>query len=355
MNLKRLLNIAQEADKIGDYVTADKVTNLLKTAQGGAYSVYPNQAVQTNTNSAYPNQATQVNTNAALTDQQYNMINGQYISNIINGAHTWNSAAVKLKSLPPNSIPMGTYKGSPEYQQSVQTQYTVTDKMAKLFDAIRQDNRLTQQQKEEIIAEGEANMNKINSQYNSGQLQQTPGLQISGGEGYAPIPMKNDQGQYEGMPPAPQMNQQMPQQGGVYNPGMAAGATNYTPGVVNVAQPQMTERQRLDAEMNNLKAMSHGASQAHYQKQVAQQADAEKARQSRINYGPAATPTYLKGTNTSAPYQANPNAPVNPNLYGTGYASRAMQPQYPQYPQTPQQQAQPQQQYPYNQRRNPNS
>jgi len=136
---------------------------------------------------------------------------------------------------------------------------------------------------------------------------------------------------------------------------MAAGATYYTPGVVNVAQPQMTERQRLDAEMNNLKAMSHGASQAHYQKQVAQQADAEKARQSRINYGPAATPTYLKGTNTSAPYQANPNAPVNPNLYGTGYASRAMQPQYPQYPQTPQQQAQPQQQYPYNQRRNPNS
>jgi hypothetical protein len=44
MNLERLLNIAQEADKIGDYVTADKITNLLKTAQGGAYSVYPNQA-----------------------------------------------------------------------------------------------------------------------------------------------------------------------------------------------------------------------------------------------------------------------------------------------------------------------
>jgi hypothetical protein len=43
MNLKRLLNIAQEADKNGDYVTADKVTNLLKTAQG-QYSVYPNQA-----------------------------------------------------------------------------------------------------------------------------------------------------------------------------------------------------------------------------------------------------------------------------------------------------------------------
>ena len=33
MNIKRLLEIALEADKIGDYVTADRVTNLLKTAQ----------------------------------------------------------------------------------------------------------------------------------------------------------------------------------------------------------------------------------------------------------------------------------------------------------------------------------
>ena len=232
MNLKRLLNIAKEADKIGDYVTADKITNLLKTAQGGAYSVYPNQAA---------------------------------------------------------------YQRTPQQSQ---------------------------------------------------QLKQAPKTNAS-------MPSLPDmQAQ---MPSMPQMNQQMPQQGGVYNPGIAPGATIYTPGVVNVAQPQMTEQQRLDAEMNNLKAMSHGASQAHYQKQVAQQADAEKARQSRINYGPAASRTYLEGTNTSAPYQANPNAPVNPNLYGTGYASRAMQPQYPQYPQTPQQQAQPQQQYPYNQRRNPNS
>ena len=48
MNLKRLLNIAQEADKIGDYVTADRVDNLLKTAQG-QYSVYPNQAAYSRT------------------------------------------------------------------------------------------------------------------------------------------------------------------------------------------------------------------------------------------------------------------------------------------------------------------
>ena len=33
MNIQRLLYIAQEADKNGDYITADKVDNLLKTAQ----------------------------------------------------------------------------------------------------------------------------------------------------------------------------------------------------------------------------------------------------------------------------------------------------------------------------------
>ena len=33
MNIERLLEIAIEADKMGDYVTADKVDNLLKTAQ----------------------------------------------------------------------------------------------------------------------------------------------------------------------------------------------------------------------------------------------------------------------------------------------------------------------------------
>jgi hypothetical protein len=59
--------------------------------------------------------------------------------------------------------------------------------------------------------------------------------------------------------------------------------------------------------------------------------------------------------NTEEQYNFNPNAPTNLNLYGTGYASKAMQPQQPQPPQTPQQQAQPQQQYPYNQRRRPNN
>lgn len=338
MNFKRLLIIAQEADKIGDYVTADKVTNLLKTAQG-QYSVYPNQN-------------SQVNTNIASSDQQYNTLNNQYITNIISNAHAWNSAMAKKNSY-------GTPGTAGYNQQEIDKLYasmnTISEKLRNLFEAIRQDKRLNQQQKEQMIFEGQTSMDSINAKYESGQLQQTPGLQISGGSGTAAIPYKDEQGQYINLSSAPQQTQQMPQQGGVYNPGMAAGATYYTPGVVNVAQAQMTEQQRLDAEMNNLKAMSHGASQAHYQKQVAQQAYAEKARQSRINYGPAPTPTYSQGTNTSAPYQANPNAPVNPNLYGTGYASKAMQPQQPQSPQTPQQQAQPQQQYPYNQRRNPNS
>jgi hypothetical protein len=68
----------------------------------------------------------------------------------------------------------------------------------------------------------------------------------------------------------------------------------------------------------------------------------------------------LLGTSASQNTKSflNPNAPTNMNLYGTGYASLAMQPQQtqpPYNPQQPQQQMQPQQQYPYNQRRNPNS
>ena len=234
MNLKRLLNIAQEADKIGDYVTADKITNLLKTAQGGAYSVYPNQAAYQRT----PQQSQQ------------------------------------LKQVPKTNASMSSL----------------------------------------------------------------PDMQVQ-------------------MPSMPQMNQQMPQQGGVYNPGMAPGATYYTPGVVNVAQPQMTDEQKAFADLRGSGVyQSLAKSRGVMDQRLQAQADAEnKARQLRINYGPAATPTSLEGTNTSAQYQANPNAPVNPNLYGTGYASKAMQPQQPQSPQTPQQQAQPQQQYPYNQRRNPNS
>ena len=45
MNINRLLHIAQQADIEGDYVTADRVTNLLKTAQG-QYSVMPANTTQ---------------------------------------------------------------------------------------------------------------------------------------------------------------------------------------------------------------------------------------------------------------------------------------------------------------------
>jgi hypothetical protein len=221
MNLKRLLNIAQEADKIGDYVTADKITNLLKTAQGGAYSVYPNQAA---------------------------------------------------------------YQRTPQQSQ---------------------------------------------------QLKQAPKTNAS-------MPSLPDmQAQ---MPSMPQMNQQMPQQGGVYNPGMAPGATYYTPGVVNVAQPQMTDEQKAFADLRGLKGQVYQANQVAYQ-------NSQRPRQYPI-YQTYQQPVY-QGTNTQDQYNFNPNAPTNLNLYGTGYASKAMQPQQTQ--QAPQQQMQPQQQYPYNQRRNPNS
>jgi hypothetical protein len=231
MNLKRLLNIAQEADKNGDYVTADKVTNLLKTAQGGAYSVYPNQAA---------------------------------------------------------------YQRTPQQSQ---------------------------------------------------QLKQSPKTNAS-------MPSLPDMQNQKQMPSMPQMNQQMPQSGGVYNPGMAAGATYYTPGVVNVAQPQMTDKQKAYADLNGLRGQFQQADQVVKQQSmqpkqypIYQNAPAER------QYAQVVTP----GMNTEEQYNFNPNAPTNMNLYGTGYASKAMQPQQPQSPQTPQQQAQPQQQYPYNQRRNPNS
>jgi hypothetical protein len=231
MNLERLLNIAQEADKIGDYVTADKITNLLKTAQGGAYSVYPNQAA---------------------------------------------------------------YQRTPQQSQ---------------------------------------------------QLKQAPKTNAS-------MPSLPDmQAQ---MPSMPQMNQQMPQQGGVYNPGMAPGATYYTPGVVNVAQPQMTDEQKAFADFRgNLKGQVYQANQVAYQ-------NSQRPRQYPI-YQTYEQPVY-QGTNTQDQYNFNPNAPTNLNLYGTGYASMAMNPQLQQQQtqppynqqQQPQQQPQPQQQYPYNQRRNPN-
>jgi hypothetical protein len=151
----------------------------------------------------------------------------------------------------------------------------------------------------------------------------------------------------------PQMNQQMPQQGGVYNPGMAPGATYYTPGVVNVAQPQMTDEQKAFADFRGLKGQVYQANQVAYQ-------NSQRPRQYPI-YQTYQQPVY-QGTNTQDQYNFNPNAPTNLNLYGTGYASMAMNPQLQQQQtqppynqqQQPQQQPQPQQQYPYNQRRNPN-
>jgi hypothetical protein len=233
MNLKRLLDIAQEADKIGDYVTADKVTNLLKTAQG-QYSVYPNQAAYFRT----PQQSQQM-----LADKQN-------------------------QNIPANQMPS--------------------------------------------------------------------------------MPQMNQQ-----MPSMPQMNQQMPQQGGVYNPGIAPGATIYTPGVVNVAQPQMTDEQKAFADLRGLKGQVYQANQVAFQ-------NSQRPRQYPI-YQTYQQPVY-QGTNTQDQYNFNPNSPTNLNLYGTGYASMAMNPQLQQQQtqppynpqQQPQQQTQPQQQYPYNQRRNPN-
>ena len=320
MNIKRLLNIAQEADKNGDYVTADKVTNLLKTAQG-QYS-------------GYPNQNSQVNTNIASSDQQYNTLSNQYLTNIISNAHAWNSAMAKVKSY---GAPGTAGYNQQEIDKLYASMNTITENNKNVFEAIKQDKRLTEVQKGQMNAQGSIAMSNVNAKYESGQLQQTPGLQISGGPGTAAIPM------------ASQQPQQMPQQGGVYNPGMAPGATYYTPGVVNVAQPQMTEEQKAFADFRGLRAQVQQADQVvRYQSM--------QPRQYPI-YQTYQQPVY-EGTNTQAQYNFNPNAPTNMNLYGTGYASKAMQPQptQPPYnPQQPQQQMQPQQQYPYNQRRNPNS
>ena len=142
------------------------------------------------------------------------------------------------------------------------------------------------------------------------------------------------------MPAMPQMNQQMPQQGGVYNPGMAPNAVYFNGANLKKPQPQMTEEQKAFADLRgtgiyNSLARSRGVMDQRLQAQ----AEAErKAKQSRINYGPAATPIWLQGSNTSAPFVPNPNAPINPQLYGSGYASMAMAPQQlmPQQPQTQQ-------------------
>ena len=197
MNIKRLLNIAQEADKNGDYVTADRVDNLLKTAQG-QYSVYSNQAA---------------------------------------------------------------YSRTP-------------------------------QQSQQMLAAQQNQNNPANQQM-------------------------------------PQMNQQMPQQG--YNPGTAPGSVYFTGNTVNRPIPQMTEEQKAFAKLRGTGVyQSLARSRGVMDQRLQAQADEEnKARQSRINYGPPATPTHLQGTDTGSPYVPNPNAPINPKLYGTGYASMAMMPQQP--------------------------
>ena len=219
MNIERLLEIALEADKIGDYVTADRVTNLLKTAQGGAYSVYPNQA-------AYSR---------------------------------------------------------------------------------------TQQQSQQML---QAQQNQSKS-----ATQQMPAM-----------PQINQQ-----MPAMPQMNQQMPQQGGIYYAPMAPGAVYFDGATVNKPQPQMTEEQKAFAKLRGTGIyQSLARSRGVMDQRLQAQAEAEKkAKESRINYDPAAIPRFLEGTNTQAEYVPNPNTPINPQLYGSGYASMAMAPQQP-MPQQPQ-------------------
>ena len=231
MNIKRLLNIAQEADKIGDYVTADRVDNLLKTAQG-QYSVYPDQAAYSRT----PQQSQQM-----LAAQQ------------------------------------------------------------------NQNNPANQQMPQ---------MPQMN--------QQMPQM-----------PQMNQQ--------MPQMNQQMPQQG--YNPGTAPGAVYFTGSAVNKPIPQMTEEQKLFADLRGLRGQVQQADQ------VAKQ---QSMQPIQYQIDQAYQQPFYQGTNTQAQYNFNPNAPTNVNLYGTGYASKAMQPQATQPPYNPQQQTQLQQQYPYNQRRRSN-
>lgn len=186
MNIERLLYIAQEADKIGDYTTADKVDNLLKTAQ-------------------------------------------------------INSLMPAMPDMP---------------QASLQAQ---------------QNNRVPG------LTQIEKNVN----------------LNLTG----QPI-----------------------SQNGVYYAPMAPGATYYTPGVVNIAQPQMTEEQKAFADLRGLRGQ-------------VQQADQVVKKQ---NLQPRQYPIYqtyqqpvFQGTNTQEQHNSNSNAPVNPKLYGTGYASMAMAPQQP--------------------------
>ena len=132
----------------------------------------------------------------------------------------------------------------------------------------------------------------------------------------------NSMPQMPNMPAMPQMNsqtqQQPTQQGGIYYAPRAAGATYFTPGVVNVAQPQMTEQQKAFADLRNLRGQVQQADQVVQKQRM-------KPKYYPI-YQAYQQPVY-QGTDTQDQYNFNPNAPTNLNLYGTGYASKAMQPQ----------------------------
>lgn len=292
MNLKRLLNIAQEADKNEDYVTADKVTNLLKTAQG-QYSVYPNQAAYERT----PQQSQQ-------------MLNPQEEKNFYNQLFQRIQNAHKL------SAPYREREVA-----DIKTQ--VNNNLAKYPSLSKLQPYLDMNQ-----------MNAKNTNYQIQKYEQQKRLdQIETAKYIMGLPSS-----YQPSPVS------------TYYAPLAPGATYFTPGVVNVAKPQMTDEQKAFADLRGLRGQVQQADQ------VARQ-NAQRPRQYPI-YQTYQQPVY-QGTNTQEQYNFNPNAPTNLNLYGTGYASMAMnpqmQPQQFQPPYNPQQTPQqPQQQYPYNQRRNPN-
>ncbi len=294
MNLKRLLNIAQEADKNGDYVTADKVTNLLKTAQG-QYSVYPNQAAYERTpqQSQQMLQAQQQPQEKQLFDQLFQRIQNAHK---IMGPNRQREILDIQSQIDNNSIQYPSLRKLQSYLSMVKMNAKNTNYQIQNYE---QQKRLEQIEKVKSIM-------GLPSTY-----QQSPVSTY-----YAP---------------------------------MAAGATYFTPGVVNAPPPQMTDEQKAFAKLRGTgiyQSLSKSNGVMDQRLQAIENAE-NKARQSRIYYGPAAG-------------QANPNASINPNLYGTGYASMAMNPQLqPQPPYNPQQQLQQQpqqqpqqQQYPYNQQPN---
>lgn len=292
MNIKRLLSIAQEADRIGDYVTADRVTNLLKTAQG-QYFVYPNQAAYDRT----PQQSQQM-LQAQNSQEEKNFYNQLFLR--IQNAH---------KIMGPNR------------QREVLDIQTQIDNNSSKYPSLRNLQPYLSMDK----------MNAKNTNYQIQNYEQQKRLeQIE--------KVKSIMG-------LPSTYQQSPVS--TYYAPIAQNAVYFDGATVNKPQPQMTEEQKAFADLRGLRGQVQQADQVVQQRSM-------QPRQYPI-YQTYQQPVY-QGTDTQAQYNFNPNAPTNMNLYGTGYASKAMQPQQPQAPYNPQQQVQPQQlqQYPYNQRRNPN-